>query len=280
MTTAIPAEAVDHGDPKRYRRGCHCLACVRAATNDNRRRRYLRKTNRGTRRPAITAAAHINRLRHAGMTDADIIAASGLRSTDVLYRAGHGIGNLSLLNLKRILSVPVPLVPPTGTRSHACTDGTGTWRRLRALVAAGWPPIELGQRTGFTVEQVHYLLRGRGTGKVTLRVAATVKRVYLELWATLPESAGVAAEKAERARRLAISHKWLPAGVWDDIDDPADVPQPGARVSRVQAVVEDATELIAEGYSREAVAQRLGLTWDAVRQAYIRGGVPLPELAA
>jgi DNA-directed RNA polymerase specialized sigma24 family protein len=46
----------------------------------------------------------------------------------------------------------------------------------------------------------------------------------------------------------------------------------------VKAVVEDTAELVLEGLSREGIAARLGIKWDAVRQAYRRAGVPLPVM--
>jgi hypothetical protein len=49
-------------------------------------------------------------------------------------------------------------------------------------------------------------------------------------------------------------------------------------VSRVRAVVDDAAELAAQGYSREGIAARLGIGWDAVRQAYRRDGSSLPAM--
>jgi DNA-binding CsgD family transcriptional regulator len=278
MTAAIPADHFTHGDPKRYRRGCRCTACTRGMVSQNKRNILLRSTGRAIIRTPDRASAHVRALRAAGLTDLQITRASGV-CNDIFYRVVRGDGRIHASTERKLLALPVP-TNAACNGNHALIGATGTWRRLQALIAAGWPASELAKRLSLHPRSVNTLLHEPGNGYVQAKTAADVQQVYRELWGRRPEAAGIPSYIAERARSLAARRGWHPAAVWDDIDDPSETPQYGARASRVDAVVEDATELIAEGYSREAIADRLGLTWDAVRQAFIRKGTPLPELAA
>jgi uncharacterized protein (DUF433 family) len=275
--TAIPAEAFDHGDPRRYRRGCRCDDCKAGINAENKRNRYHRSTGRRRLIPVQQAASHLLGLRAAGMSDAEILTAARI-CPDQLYRILRGDGRIAVDTERNILAVTVPA--GNGQGNYSVTDGTGTRRRLRALVAAGWPATELGFRLGVFKQQVGYLLRAGGTGQVTLRVEAEVRRVYLDLWNEKPEAHGVAGHIALRARRLAARRGWHPAAVWDDIDNPDEQPNYGEHTPRPVAIVEDTAELVALGLSRDAIAERLGITWDAVQKAHSRMSTPLPELAA
>lgn len=275
--TAIPAEAFEHGDPKRYRRGCRCDDCKAGVNAENKRNRYLLAVGRSPLVSVDRAADHLVRLRMAGMSDVEILAAARI-CTDQLYRFLRREGRLRRNTERQILAVSVPV--RAGQDNCSTTDGTGTRRRLQALAAAGWPASELAFRLGMYKERVTYLLHGGGGGQVTLRVEALVRAVYLDLWGERPEEHGVARHLALRARRLAVRRGWHPAAVWDDIDNPDEQPNYGERTPRPVAIVEDTAELVAQGLSRDAIADRLGITWDAVQKAHSRLGTPLPELAA
>lgn len=271
MTTAT-VQAVPHGDHRCYWRGCRRPECCSAAAARNKRSSYLRQTGRGTICPPDRAARHIQQLR-AGMEDAQIKAAAKL-GDETFYRILNG-RSIRRTTEARILAVPVQR---SSAANCSKVNGAGGRRRLQALAVAGWPVATLAARLSVQENTVHRVLCQEG-GLVSRRTLARICDLFSEVWNRRPEDCGVPPVSAKRARGLAARHGWHPVGVWDDIDDPSEVPQYGARVSRVDAVVEDATELIAEGYSREAIAERLGITWDAVRQAYIRKGAPLPELA-
>lgn len=277
MTAAIPAEAFEHGDPKRYRRGCRCQLCTTAVGNQGQRNKFLRETGRGYLRPVAAAARHIRKLRATGLSDQQIRQAARI-CPDVLYRVLRGEGKIHIKTEQRILAVPVKQAAKI--ESAAKTNAAGTHRRLRALVAAGWPSTELARRLGVTKEWAGYLLHGGGNGSVEIRTAIKVKALFGELWDQQPEQHGIAPHVAHRARLLAVRRGWHPAAVWDDIDNPDDAPQYGAQVSRPVAIVENTAELVRQGLSREAIAARLGVTWNYVQIAHVRLGVPMPELAA
>ena len=87
----------------------------------------------------------------------------------------------------------------------------GTKRRIRALMAIGWPMHELKRRTGGL--DVGHLVRD-GQWRVYLSTAVTVMRVYEELW-DVPGPSQITV-------RRAIAKGWAPPMAWDDsaIDDP------------------------------------------------------------
>lgn len=277
MKTPMPAEAFDHGDARRYRRGCHCTACTTAVRKEAERNKFLRETGRGIFRSGNAAGAHIHAMRATGMADKHIQQAARI-CPDVMYRIMRGDSQIHVTTERRILAVTAP---PTGRPQNSVkTDGTGTRRRLRALVVAGWPGAELGRRMGATKEYIGHLLHGRGAGQVAIHTAIRVKALYLELWDQRPEDHGVQAHMALRARLLAARRGWHPAAVWDDMNDPNEQPQYGEDVPRPVAIVENTAELARQGLSREAIAERLGVTWNTVTVAHSRAGVPVPGLAA
>lgn len=220
------------------------------------------------------AAHHIHHLRRNGMRDQHIAAAAHV-SAPTIYRIARHHGPITRAVEQRILAVTAP----AGGDTAGCTatlPAAGTARRLRALVVQGYPPAIIAVRLGMSRGQVHDLLHAR-YNRVAVHVAVRVGQLYLEWWDRQAEQ-HVTAAAAAKARTLAASHGWSPAAAWDHIDDPAAQPDLGGTVSRVQAVVEDTAELVLEGLSREGIAVRLGIQWDAVRQAHRRAGVPLPVM--
>lgn len=276
MRPAIPAEAFDHGDPRRFRRGCRCEDCRAGERRRRNKSTYLVATGRRTLRDPQTAARHIEALRRAGMNDGQIMGAAGI-CPDVLYRLLRG-GRISALNERRILAVPVAAPQQVDKPGRYTIDGTGTRRRLRALAVAGWPSTVIGEHLGVTREFVNELTNRDGA--VQARTEDRVRAVYLQLWDKRPEDHGVLPWVARRLRGLAADHGWYPAAAWDDMDDPNEQPQLGGEQVRREAIVEDAAELIRQGLSREAISGRLGMTWDNIRTAHSRCGVPMPELTS
>lgn len=236
--------------------------------------RYLRATGHRATCPPDRAARKINMLLRAGMTEAQIRTAAGC-GLGTYYRAAHRRGPIMRTTEQRILAVTILEVrPPSATTA---IPPHGTRRRLQALVVAGWPPAVLAAALGMPLQHVHLLLHRERDG-VAIRTAARVEGLFGRLWDEQPERHGVKAAAAGRARLLAVRWRWAPALAWDDLDDPAAAPQLGDTIGRGATVVEDTAELIREGLSREGIAARLGIKWDAVRQAHRRAGVPLPEV--
>jgi len=237
--------------------------------------RYLRAHGGSATCPPDRAAAHIAALRRAGMTDADIRTAAQVGIT-AFYRAAGEHGPITRGTERRILAVPVPASSALA-RSVATVAPHGTRRRLQALVYAGWPPPVLAAALGMKLQLLHELLH-REHDQVAIRTDAAVSALFSQLWDQRPEAHGVKHATANRARQLAARHGFHPAMVWDDIDAADAQPQYGEEVSRQQAVVEDTAELVREGLSREGIARRLGIQWDAVRQAHRRAGKDAPTI--
>ncbi|MDH6116856.1 hypothetical protein ABH930_000275 [Kitasatospora sp. GAS204A] len=72
-----------------------------------------------------------------------------------------------------------------------------------------------------------------------------------------------------------------PVRVSGSVRDLADavetMPSPQGRAA---AIVEDTAELVLQGLPRSAIADRFGVTWNAVQKAHERTGVPLPAIIA
>lgn len=257
----IPAEAFEHGDERRYRRGCRCRLCTTAITEATRKRRYLRDTGRGTLRDPARAAAHIDQLRATGMQDAAVRDACKI-CPDVMYRIARGQGRIHYTVEARILAVPVP--GPTGGRNGAHIDATGTRRRLRALAADGWTASELARRLGKNKQYVVYLQLGHGGGKVRRWLADEVRDLHTQLRGLSPESGGIPPARAEAARADAALKGWLGLGYWDDdeIDNPAFVPAVEYPENRDQLAAHRRREiehLAAFNVPEHEIADRLGM---------------------
>jgi hypothetical protein len=149
-------------------------------------------------------------------------------------------------------------------------DATGTRRRLQALVAIGWHRAELARRLHLGPSQFKALLRRR---RVAAGTAAAVEALYDRIWDQWPGGAC-----AERARRYAAALGWPVPMAWDeeDLDDPAAGPAAGwrrpARATWCAGdLAEDAGFIIAtQGCGRALAAERLGVTKDALDQAFTR----------
>jgi hypothetical protein len=277
MTKPIPADDFQHGDPKRFRRGCRCTDCTAGERARRRKSNYLAATGRNPIRDPQRAVKHITALRAAGMTDLQICATSGV-CNDVIYRALRG-GQIHTRNEQKLLAVPIPAAPiDKAVAWRAREDGTGTRRRLRALAVMGWPSTAIARRLGVTREHVNDLTNR--DGGVQTRTVKRIREVYLQLWNIRPEDHGVLPYVARQTRERATAKGWHPAAVWDDIDNPAEEPKYGLQSPRQSAIVEDAEELARHGLTREAIAQRLGVSWGTVLKAHHRAGTPVPEMAA
>jgi hypothetical protein len=149
------------------------------------------------------------------------------------------------------------LVLPT-----ALVDGTGTRRRLRALVAVGWPQLELGRRLGMDKKSINEQVNAVKPTAYGSTVR-NVRALYDELWDVDPATQGVADRWIREAKARAAFRRWAPPAAWDDdyIDSPAAIPDLGETVGAYQALSENAQWLTEEqGYTREQAAHRLGIT--------------------
>lgn len=106
--------------------------------------------------------------------------------------------------------------------AKAVIDGTGTRRRLQALVAAGWSQLKLAQNLGMTGANLGRVINHGD--QVHAATARAVRELYDQLWDVAPPEVEHRDKiAASRARSLAVRKGWMPALAWDDdsIDDPA-----------------------------------------------------------
>ncbi|MFF8178480.1 hypothetical protein [Streptomyces chartreusis] len=142
--------------------------------------------------------------------------------------------------------------------------GAGSARRIKALVAAGWPLKHIAVHAELSPPNMTDLLH-RET--VYASTAKAVASAYEGLKGLKPERHGVDKVQAKRARNWADRQNWPTVAYWaermDVIDDPDFEPLYG--ITRRLIVAQDANEVMRfSGLNREAAAARLG-----VSKAYI-----------
>ncbi|MET9138856.1 hypothetical protein [Streptomyces parvulus] len=206
---------------------------------------------------------HVQMLRSYGLGVARIRELSGTGSsvTRLLYGM-HGRPPSMQVRAKTADRITAVRPRLELAKPSALVDGTGTRRRLRALLVVGWHQAEQAARSGLDRKTVND--QTRGVTLVTFAsTALAVRDLYDRLWDVDPASQGVAERWITDARSFAARRRWAPPAAWDDayIDSPSAVPDLGEKVSAYAALSEDALWLITEqGYTRELAAHRLGIT--------------------
>lgn len=258
---AIPAEAFEHGDYRRYRRGCRCKKCKDGNNRKTIQNRYLRQTGRGIMRAPDVAADHILRLRNAGLDDQAIRDQADI-CPDVMYRILRREGTIHARTETRILAVPVPPSDgPSGSRAYI--PARGTIRRLHALVAGGWYFAELARRLGKDREGLKQIVARGEDGLVAQFVAEQVAALYSQLHADTPEAHGISGYYVERARALARQRGWPAPAYWDDEDfenpdfDPASALREPTFLERAKLRREEIEHLAWCGHEPEQILARL-----------------------
>lgn len=159
-------------------------------------------------------------------------------------------------------------------RSPRMVDATGTKRRIMALAAIGWPLTYQSRMAG----------HDEGAARVVMksdRILAPRAAVFAALYERL--SMVVPVDKAARApgelrihaktRRAAAARGYAPPLAWDDID--TDLAPSGVRDWERQYrhdvnTWDDYDELAGEGYTRRQIADRLGISRQALDKALAR----------
>lgn len=265
MTTAAKPEPPHHRSlycVKQF--NCQRLEC-RVRASEYTRERY-RKIGYGTWKPYVDAQPvreHIAALRSAGASTPSIAKAAGV-STATLGRILYGWnGSRPDARMRRESAAALLAV-----RSEDCLiangaliDATGTRRRIQALVAMGWSFTALSPEIGIHSRPLGDMAR---TKWVTAGSARKVKTAYKRLLHFTPEQCGVHSQARALAKRVAAREGWVPPGAWDDIDDPACVPDRGPEdpVNRTAIAAYRHVEiehLASAGIPEHEIADRLGM---------------------
>lgn len=248
-----------HGTRSSYVRGCKCADCRAANARYTKVAKYRSDKGISTLVDAQPVREHLAMLRAHGVGKRTIAQRAGVAQT-VVNRL-IGIDN----------SRPARRVHPDTARKllavtlddhadGAFVDGTGTRRRLQALVAIGWPQAHLAARIGWSPSNFGVLIHDREL--VTAATAGLVRDLYDDL--------SMQPGPSERARTYARKRAWAPPLAWDDIDNPHDIPAEIRKPTR-GVNPEDVLELYEAGENIHAIAGRFGISTNSVHTLVARG---------
>lgn len=217
-----------HGNAKYHLEKCRCPTCCQSASDyDSNRRRAIAY---GRWQPYVDAEPvrqHVRALAEFGIGWMRLAKISGVPRGSV-SKLLYGDPQRGMAPSKRILpknAQAILAVEPILDHLGGAVpiDGTGTRRRLQALVAKGWSQSELARRIGMAPANFSGTITHR---LVHVRTVRSVNALYDELWRLDPEQHGIPARWAEQARTLAAVRRWAPPGAWDDdsIDEPTAFP--------------------------------------------------------
>jgi hypothetical protein len=245
--------------------GCRLPECV------ERMRQWARSRDRavraGTWQPLVDASPareHLARLMAAGVTQHAIADALGVPHQSIADFTHHRGTRRGLRHRTDPEFAAKILAITPDSINVGRVDATGAQRRIRALVAAGWPLVRIGAQFGMHEDRPDQILREK---RIYAATRAQVNDGYARLHRLRPERHGVPKDRARLARERAAANRWPDPKYWasrmDVIDDPDFEPLYG--VTKREIVAQDANELMRfSGLDRAAAAERLG-----VSKAYI-----------
>lgn len=220
----------EHGTRLAYVRDrCRCDECRGAATAAERARRRQKAYGRyGGLIDAEPARQHVRTLMASGIGMKQITRLGG-PSGGVMCKLMYGQplpdGTRrppSRRITPRVADSIFAIIPETrALAGGALVDGTGTRRRVQALVVLGWSLSKIARMVGWNVSNFGGMVNSQR--QVTASTARRIADLYEQLWDTRPvENDHQSRQAASRARRYAQERCWLAAMTWDDdtIDDP------------------------------------------------------------
>jgi len=246
---------------------CRCRACMDAnmAASKEREKAKLYGRYDSGRVDAGPVREHIAFLGESGVSLKQLAKLTGLSlstvSATVYGRVERGHGpypRVAVGTAEKILAIRPDLEAMAGGR---IIDGTGTQRRLQALVTIGWSMSRLAARLG--INPGNFTAMVHGTRDVTAARAREVIALYDELW-NKPQTGTDHRSRisVNRARRTAAQKGWVAPLAWDDstIDDPAARPATGEPTTAAEARIADIEFMISTGTPWWEIAHRLRLT--------------------
>lgn len=203
---------------------------------------------------------HLAALAAAGMGWQRAARAAGITSGGVMTKLLFGVDGKPPSRRVTRATADALLAVRLDVADGARVDATGTVRRLRALIAAGWTGTALAGRLGVEVTNFGGML---DRDLVRASTAAAVRDLYRLLASLDPVEHGVTRQGASRARNRAAAAGWDAPDAWDDdqLDDPAAEPwrEPEVDVDERRAqLAAEVEHLTAAGEHRTRIAARLG----------------------
>ncbi|MFI9598870.1 hypothetical protein ACIHCX_03145 [Streptomyces sp. NPDC052043] len=199
------------------------------------------------------------------------MAGVGLSSLHPLFQPQNGRRRPVRHTVRAEVAAKVLAVTPDAA-TPGRMDPTGTARRIKALVADGWPMRHIGYQLGFGATYVHQIVQRAADGHlVVTSTALTVADGYERLKDQQPSEHGVSQRVINLARNHATSRRWPPTRYWADrmdvIDDPHFEPMYGLK--RREIVAQDANWVMrTTGLDRATTAARLGISKAYIDHAF------------
>lgn len=222
-----PAER-PHGYARYRLDGCRCYICAYARSRYDENR--AKAITAGTWQPWVDAEpvrVHIRYLQDCEMGLRTIAARARVdrKRLQAVLTGRPERGTPPQERMRPQLAAAVLAVEPTleALAPSTLINPVGTVRRVRALVAVGWPQAHLATHLGMLPSNFGQML---GREHVLVRRALAVRAMYEALWRTDPTEHGATVAGVTRARKHAADRRWAPVGAWDDdtIDDPGAFP--------------------------------------------------------
>jgi hypothetical protein len=216
-------------------KGCRCPRCRKANTDEA--NKVYREKAYGHWRPFTDAEPvreHLKVLSSHGIKAKRVAQLSGVSSPNVVRIFEGRARRVRKETAEAILAVQPSMDLLT---DRARIDGTGTRRRLQALIAVGWSRAKLAEHVGIHRTSLCLVLLGEGVRADTAR---KVVAAYSALWNQQPPTATVGERRAAAAaRREAESRGWPPPAAWDDewLDLPDD--ELRAELDRLATAMDD-----------------------------------------
>jgi hypothetical protein len=198
-----------NGSPGR-RPGCDCQPCIKERRRVGKRNEVNRQLGRPATVPAAPARAHLHKLHiHMGWKTLATRTRLDYRTLVQIYRGER-------ITIRRTTAQKILTVPAADNRDAGIyLDATGSIRRVRALQAIGHSTQTIADACKTGRAKIELIVNGK---QPTVRemLASKIRHAYSHL----SEQPG----RSVRGRNRAHREGWAPPGAWDDIDDPAAMP--------------------------------------------------------
>lgn len=170
----------------------------------------------------------LNRAHLAGMTCAQIGDQIDLDRTTINQSLSGHVKTIHRDTYEKILRLRIVTDIPVGRTRHqgAKLDPTATLRKVRALVALGFPMNFLAPMLGYKHASALRVTVRKGVKFTYMATAIDVDRTYDKLKYADPLDYGVIPGYSRAAKRLARENGWAPPECWDEdtIGDPDAIP--------------------------------------------------------